>query len=399
MIAAVQEAVGKRLAAALESHQGRRGVVLRVGGPRTRAINACSSAGSISSAAELPNNHDGIKHMNALPLLAPPNNNQQTLDDLVTRLELAENINNEDAVVGLSTLRMTNEGTLEVPGLDGAFAMNEWARGQFARLVGVALGIAGSKAPTPKSAPTKSTSASLVRREWFAFDPSRTCPRTSPPTGPSAHSCRPSTARSPTPIVARTLKDALVGIEDHARVVRRSTTEKTTTFVIRVGERLTPNAEVGDLEGCIVVRNSGVGYARLMVGLLLHRLVCKNGLILSLPGSTLVRAIHRGIDSQRVAEQLVDGLVDLPLKLYRGARAMAAATNIEVDNVELELRDVLREARLPMRLVNPVMAAYAREPRSTRFGVSQALTLAAQSETPEVRHELERVAGQYLASA
>jgi hypothetical protein len=126
-------------------------------------------------------------------------------------------------------------------------------------------------------------------------------------------------------------------------------------------------------------------------------LACKNGLIVSLPGATLVRAAHRFLDAARISERLTEGLRDLPAKLHRGARELAEATHAEVANVELELRDVLREARLPLRLVTPVMAAYAREPRPTRFGIVSALTLHAQEETPEVRHGLERAAGLYLA--
>ncbi len=60
---------------------------------------------------------------------------------------------------------------------------------------------------------------------------------------------------------------------------------------------------------------------------------------------------------------------------------------------------MLREARLPLRLVAPVLAAYAREPRPTRFGIASALTLQAQSESAEVRHDLERAAGIYVAQA
>ncbi len=76
---------------------------------------------------------------------------------------------------------------------------------------------------------------------------------------------------------------------------------------------------------------------------------------------------------------------------------LAESTRIEVGDVELEVRDVLREARLPLHLVSSVMSAYLREPSRTRFGVSQAVTLAAQRESPELRYDLERAAGMYLA--
>ena len=180
------------------------------------------------------------------------------------------------------------------------------------------------------------------------------------------------------------------------RLVRHATTDLSTTFVVQVGERLTPSAEVGALEGCVYLRNSGVGFGRLVLGLMLYRLACKNGLIVSLPGATLVRAVHLHIDPVRIQRRLADGLRDLPAKIHRGARVMAESTREDVANVELEVRDVLREARLPMRLVAPVMTAYEREPSSTRFGIASALTLHAQSESPEVRYELERAAGVYL---
>jgi hypothetical protein len=130
---------------------------------------------------------------------------------------------------------------------------------------------------------------------------------------------------------------------------------------------------------------------------MLHRLACKNGMIVSLPGATLVRAVHLRVDPVRIGQRLVEGLRGLPDAIHRGVSVMADATGAEVSNVELEVRDVLREAKLPMRLVQPVMTAYAREPRPTRFGVSQALTLAAQALSPEQWFDLERASGIYIA--
>ena len=120
---------------------------------------------------------------------------------------------------------------------------------------------------------------------------------------------------------------------------------------------------------------------------------------MSLPGATLVRAVHRFIDIDRIRERLVEGLKGLPERVNRSVKMLAESTSVEVANVELEVRDLLREARLPLRLVSPVMSAYLREPSRTRFGVSQAVTLAAQGESPEVRYALERAAGMYLAAA
>ncbi len=74
----------------------------------------------------------------------------------------------------------------------------------------------------------------------------------------------------PDAVVGSVLRDALAVVEPDTRIVRCSMTNLTTSYVIRVGARLTPSAEVGAIEACMYVRNSGVGYAKLVVGLILH---------------------------------------------------------------------------------------------------------------------------------
>jgi len=77
---------------------------------------------------------------------------------------------------------------------------------------------------------------------------------------------------------------------------------------------------------------------------------------------------------------------------------LAESTRIEVSNVELEVRDLLRESRLPLRLVPVIMASLLREPGNSRFAVVQAVTHAAQSQDPEVRWAMERAAGLLLTA-
>jgi plasmid stability protein len=319
-----------------------------------------------------------------------------TLDDLVTSFEVDEAVVNPDVTPPLNRIRMTAEGTLHVPNLHGEFGLNEWSRGQLAKLVGV------SWDRWFEGADARERAEEMNRRLSRASGSVRVRSTKRAPEGLQADgTIRAFVSPDYSPIadalVARTLVSALRGVEDHARVVRHAATDLSTGFVVRVGDKLTPSAEVGAVEGCIYVRNSGVGYARLVVGLMLHRLACKNGLIVALPGARLVRAVHLHIDPVRFGQRLAEGLRSLPDAIHRGVRVMADSTGSEVSNVELEVRDVLREAKLPMRLVQPVLTAYAREPRATRFGVSQALTLAAQVLSPEQRFDLERAAGVYLA--
>ena len=60
-----------------------------------------------------------------------------TLDDLVTRFEIDDAALNPDTVVRLDKIRMTADGALHVPNLYGVLAVNDWSRGQLAKLVGV----------------------------------------------------------------------------------------------------------------------------------------------------------------------------------------------------------------------------------------------------------------------
>ncbi len=300
--------------------------------------------------------------MNALTLPLP-SRDVTTLDDLVEKFEVDENSNNPDVTVGLDKVRLTAQGTLHVPGLSCEFALNEWSRAQLAQLVGVRW------ERWFENANDQDRADELNRRLARATGKIRVRTTQLVPEGAEGSGtikALVSTDYTPIPdaYVAGLLRGALRGAD--TRIVRYATTDLSTTVVVRVGEKLTPSAEVGALEGCIYLRNSGVGFARLVVGLLLHRLACRNGLIVALPGATLVRAVHRFIDPVRIAEKLAEGVRDLPAKLHRAARGMAAATTVEVSNVELAFRDVLREARLPLRLVAPVMAAYQREPRPTR---------------------------------
>jgi hypothetical protein len=200
--------------------------------------------------------------------------------------------------------------------------------------------------------------------------------------------------------IASQLAGALAKAEPNARIVRWSTTDLTTSFVVKVGEPIRGgNGTVGDVWGCLYVRNSGVGYAKLIVTLFLHRLACKNGLVVPLPGSSIIRARHRHLDEDDLAVALAVGLQDLPARLHRGARVLADAETIAVADVEDDVRAALRAAKLPVRLVAPVMRAWNQERGQSRFAVSQAITLAAQWESSsEACFEMELAAGAYLAA-
>ena len=337
--------------------------------------------------------------MNAAAVsIQPLPKEDNTLAGLVERLEARDSESLPDRTVPLAKVRMTTDGTLTIPGAYGSHVLTDWARGQLSKAVGLSWDRYFSNASANDISEEMNKRLSRATQDVKLRSVSRVAHGLES-TGTITAFVSPTYSPIPDAVVGTVLRDSLAGIEEDTKILRYNATELTTSYVVRVGQKLTPSAEVGAVEGCLHVRNSGTGFARCVVQLLLLRKVCSNGLLIALPGSVLVSAIHRGVDLDRVRERLVAGLRDVPSLVVRASNMMAQATHVEVSDVELEVGDVLREARLPLGLVAPVMSAYLREASSTRFWVSQAITLAAQSQSPEVGYDLERAAGLYLAQA
>jgi hypothetical protein len=322
-----------------------------------------------------------------------------TIKDLVATFESVEVQENPDLDVHLSALRAREDGLIEVPDL-GAHALTDWARGQ----LGQTLGFSWDRYFAGASLPDRA--GDLNRRLARAHGVVRLRTTRAKPEGIEGDGVlRAVVSRDYSTVRDSTITSLLAGglakVEPNARILRYSTTELTTSFVVRVGEpyRVGSHGKVGELWGALVCRNSGVGYSKLTIALHLVRLACMNGMTAPVPMPAIVRTRHRWIDEGEIAVAIHEGLVGISDKLRRGAYVMDEAVGQRVDDVEAEVREVLKTAKLPTKLVRPILSAYAREPHASRFGVSQALTLAAQTESPEVRLQLEEVAGRYLASS
>ena len=144
------------------------------------------------------------------------------------------------------------------------------------------------------------------------------------------------------------------------------------------------------------IRNSGVGFCSFTVVASLLRLACLNGLVLPLPNSVLLRRRHRAIDDNKLRWQLAERLDQLPGMLRHAGQVLSNSASRQVTDVEAEVRTILDRASLPQRFVAPILEAHGIESLPGAFGVSQAITRAAQRFTPEERLELELAAGEYL---
>jgi hypothetical protein len=309
---------------------------------------------------------------------------------LLDQLDAREEAELPDAVVDLSDVRMTNAGTIAVPER-GEYVLTDWSRQQLSSLVGVRWtrwfgAISGDE-----------RAVELNRR--FARSSERVRIRTA--RGPSADgNLRAFVSPTFSAISLAAVVRSVVRSADVTRVHRVAVSDRSSTIALGVGEpyRVGGPGEIGDVWGAILVRDSGVGYASLLARTELVRLACRNGLHVALPAALLVHRRHWRVSMSEIDAQIAAGAARLPEALRAGGELFAHSVGEEVVHVESEVRQVLREARLPARLAPTVMHAYEREPHPSRWGVLQAMTLAAQEQSPEVRFEMEVAAGSYVAA-
>lgn len=321
----------------------------------------------------------------------------RTLRDLADYFAAREELENPDTTVLLNTLRMTNEGTLAVPG-QGTFALTDWSRQQLANLLGIRWDRwFETSQPSERS---EEVNLRLSRRNNAVK--LRTA-RVAPIPNGKPGILRAIVSPSFTPIadskLATMLMVCLGGIDHELTISRLAATDRTISYVVAVGKPFGANVSdrvVGDVAGSLVIRNSGVGFASLVVGLQLTRLICLNGMIAPVDDPIALRQAHRSFDEQRLVAKLTEGFSNLPGRLAEGARRLALARTLPISEPTTELMQLLRDAHLPQRLLPQLEFAYGLEPEATAFGISQAATRASQKFSDEERFELDRAAGSYL---
>jgi len=308
------------------------------------------------------------------------------LAQLVDELRGYEARNQEDVVAPLSAMSMSDEGTVVVPGR-GELHLNSWSRSQFSALLGLRWDRWFAEASPAER------SEEVNRRLRRA----RGSVRVRSSTGDDGAVIRAVLSPTYEAVPDSTIAATLLRVLGDLRVTRSAVTDMSTSFVIEVGEPLKKGGIVGTLHGGLVVRNSDVGYAALAVVAHLTRLICSNGMIAPLPDAEIVRIRHAHLNLARIEARINEGVVSLPAGLRRAGEIVARSTNQSIDDVDGEIRRVLREAHLLRRHERSVIAAYAREPHASAFGISQAITLAAQEFPAEQRFDLEQAAGSYLS--
>ena len=322
------------------------------------------------------------------------------LESLVKSFRLREANENPDVVVPMRELRLNDDGTLAIPGYDDGFLLNTWSKSQLSSLVGVKWDRWFGRMDRPGQAMeiNMRLSSSEAKLRVRTAQPGEDAP---------AGTVRALVSPTFSPLrdseLLGLLREALEPVDPELRVVRANVTERSTTYVLGIGRAFKPgdDHEVGDCWGGLLVQNSAVGYAAARIVANFTRLVCKNVMVAPIPGAELLRKAHRAFDMDRLRDALFERLRDLPGKLANAAQALAASRERRVTDAKAAFQEVLRTARLPLRLLPELEQALEAEPalRGTAFGISQAVTRAAQAQKPEERFRLELAAGAYVEEA
>lgn len=323
-----------------------------------------------------------------------------TLEHLRDEFARRESFENPDVTVPTRALRITESGTLAVSGLGGAFAFTDWSRRQLASIVGVRWDRWFARMNPGEQA------EEVNKRLWSSEQKLKI--RTSRSGSPNGVAGVVNALVSPTftPLpdsqVLDLVHEALAPVEPTLRVVRHFVTDRTTSFVVGIGKPFRPgdDKDVGDIWGCLYVRNSGVGFAAVSFIASLTRLLCKNGMVAPIPDASLLHRAHRSFDLEKLRKLLGERLRELPGRLADAGRVLVASRRERVVDARAALEEILKTAHLPRKLVPELERAFEAEPtlKGSAFGISQAATRAAQAMSPEDRFELERAAGYWLAA-
>jgi hypothetical protein len=245
----------------------------------------------------------------------------RTLPELLRLFEAQESRENPDVTVPLASLSMTTTGLLRIPQV-GAFSFTDWSRHQAAGLLGIRFDRWFANASGSERADE------MNRRLARATESVRLRTMRPDTTGAGVEQGADGVLRafvSPgysvvrDSAVARTLIAFLATTDGGMKLIRVDQTDRSTTYIVAIGSpyRRGGKGAVGDVWGGVLLRNSGVGYASLIIAMHLTRLLCLNGMTAPLPDALLLRKRHRGFQEAALLDGLRMKATELPGELGR----------------------------------------------------------------------------------
>jgi hypothetical protein len=149
----------------------------------------------------------------------------------------------------------------------------------------------------------------------------------------------------------------------------------------------------------IHIANSEVGRRSVTVDALVYRMVCSNGLIKLVKGKSLLQQRHVAVSQPHFVALLRQGMAQALSTANAFLSQMERATALPLGDVEAEMKSLMQHYHLSQGFVEQVKASLQRErsdQQQTVFGLTNALTAAAQSLDAEARYGVECLAGRIL---
>jgi hypothetical protein len=151
----------------------------------------------------------------------------------------------------------------------------------------------------------------------------------------------------------------------------------------------------------LTMRNSEVGYTAVIIDEFSLRLVCLNGMIMSVGDSRLLYRQHRPIEEAALDKQLSDVFSKLDSRWLLTKHRLQLLSGITIYDAEKEIEAQLNKLEATKLFIKAAQDAFKLEPLDNMYGVLQAITRAAQgvNEDMDKRVDLEEMAGRLLAKA
>jgi hypothetical protein len=343
-------------------------------------------------------------------------------------------LKNHDVVVEMSKVRITPELNLEVPNL-GVFSMTDWSTKQ----LGTILGIQWKKWFNPEVVTAEQVQEELHRRFSKTGDQRKLRTSRFKPGSPGVPKCDGflRAVLSPTyhPIDDERVFDRLEkkfgSRVEGLNFMKDSLNKKAAwgndhcNYYTLVGapismgdiDRKHPSDEVrkwydvAEREGRLPkedtiypgfrMRNSEVGFTAITIDEFSFRLVCLNGLMITVGDSRLMYRQHRPIEDDLLDRQL-NGVFDkIPTRWESTRQNLTKLQEIQLEDAEAVIEDRLIKLEAPKHFREAAKKMWKEnEPLPNMYGVVQAVTRAAQTyEDMDQRFEYEALAGKIVARA
>lgn len=347
-------------------------------------------------------------------------------EDVATQHDLK----NPDSVIEMSRLRLTEQLDVEIPNL-GVFQMTNWAKKQ----MGSILGVQWDKWFDPKFVDHSQVQEELHRRFSRTGDQRKLRTMRFKKGAPGIPGCDGylRAVLSPTyhPIDDERLFDRMEkqfgGKVSELKFMPNHLSQKSSwgndhcNYYTMVGnpinmgpiDRNHPDPQVRRVydiaatEGALPeddlvypgfnMRNSEVGFTAITIDEFSFRLVCLNGMMVTVGDSRLMYRRHVPIDDAQLDKQLTDVFAKAPVRWERTKQMMAFSQGVVIELPAQVIDEELKRLDAPKHFRDLAIKKHEEEPLNNGYGIIQAITRAAQDyDDMDKRFDFEAMGGRVL---